>query len=85
MRTTLSIDEKILRKASRLTGITEKTSLVRSGLEALIARENGKKARRARRDPAVAPAHSKKKTLGKIVHRETDQSDLRRSHAFPLL
>ena len=43
MRTTLNIDDKILEKASRLTGLTEKTALVRLGLEALIARESSKR------------------------------------------
>ena len=43
MRTTLNIDDEILEKASRLTGIKEKTSLVRLGLEALIARESSKR------------------------------------------
>jgi len=43
MRTTLNIDDKILKKASRLTGVNEKTSLVRLGLEALIARESSKR------------------------------------------
>ena len=43
MRTTLNIDENILRKASKLTGITEKTSLVRLGLEALISRESSRR------------------------------------------
>jgi len=43
MRTTLNIDEKILEKASRLTGISEKTALVRLGLEALIARESSRR------------------------------------------
>ena len=43
MRTTLNIDDQILEKASRLTGIKEKTSLVRLGLEALIARESSKR------------------------------------------
>lgn len=38
MRTTLNIDDAILSKASELTGINEKTRLVRMGLEALIAR-----------------------------------------------
>ena len=38
MKTTLNIDDGILAKASRLTGVTEKTSLVRMGLEALVAR-----------------------------------------------
>jgi hypothetical protein len=43
MRTTLNIDEQILEKASLLTGIKEKTSLVRLGLEALIALESSKR------------------------------------------
>ena len=43
MRTTLNIDDEVLEKASRLTGIKEKTSLVRLGLEALIARESSKR------------------------------------------
>ena len=43
MRTTLNIDDDILKKASQLTGIKEKTALVRQGLEALIARESSKR------------------------------------------
>jgi len=43
MRTTINIDDKILEKATLLTGIKEKTSLVRLGLEALIARESSKR------------------------------------------
>ena len=43
MRTTLNIDDQILRKASNLTGISEKTALVRLGLEALIAQESAKR------------------------------------------
>ena len=43
MRTTLNIEDKLLEKATRLTGIKEKTSLVRLGLEALIAKESGKR------------------------------------------
>jgi len=43
MRTTLNIDDAILEKASRLTGIKEKTALVRLGLEALIAHESSKR------------------------------------------
>lgn len=39
MRTTLNIEDELLAKAAKLTGIKEKTSLVRLGLEALIARE----------------------------------------------
>ncbi len=43
MRTTLNIDDAILKKASMLTGIKEKTALVRVGLEALIAHETRKR------------------------------------------
>ena len=40
MRTTLNIDDEMLSEASRLTGIKEKTSLVRMGLQALITQES---------------------------------------------
>jgi Arc/MetJ family transcription regulator len=43
MRTTINIDDEILEKASRLTGIKEKTALVRIGLEALITLESSKR------------------------------------------
>jgi len=43
MRTTINIDDKILEKASQLTGVKEKTALVRLGLEALIARESSRR------------------------------------------
>ena len=39
MRTTLNIDDALLAKAGEYTGETEKTALVRMGLEALIQRE----------------------------------------------
>jgi Arc/MetJ family transcription regulator len=43
MRTTLIIDDKLLEEASKLTGVKEKTSLVRLGLEAIIALESSKR------------------------------------------
>ena len=43
MRTTLNIEDELLAKASKLTRIKEKTSLVKLGLEALIARESSKR------------------------------------------
>lgn len=43
MRTTLNIEEKLMTEASRLTGIKEKATLVRMGLEALIALESSKR------------------------------------------
>ena len=43
MRTTLNIDDHLMEEAGRLTGIKEKTALIRAGLEALIAREFGRR------------------------------------------
>lgn len=43
MRTTLILDEELLDRARQLTGIQEKSALIRAGLEALIAREAGKR------------------------------------------
>jgi len=43
MRTTLNIEDKLLDKAAKLTGIKEKTSLVKRGLESLIAIESAKR------------------------------------------
>jgi Arc/MetJ family transcription regulator len=43
MRTTLNIEDELLARAAELTGIKEKTSLVKLGLEALIARESSKR------------------------------------------
>ena len=40
MRTTLNIDDAVLERASKLTGVKEKTALVRMGLDALVARES---------------------------------------------
>ncbi len=43
MRTTLNIEDNLIKKASELTGIKEKTSLVKRGLETLIAQESSKR------------------------------------------
>ena len=43
MRTTLNIEDNLMDKASKMAGIKEKTALVKLGLEALIARESGKR------------------------------------------
>lgn len=36
MRTTINIDDELLKKASEATGIKEKTALVRKALESLV-------------------------------------------------
>jgi Arc/MetJ family transcription regulator len=43
MRTTLNIDDSLLATAAQLTGVREKTALVRMGLEALIARATARR------------------------------------------
>jgi hypothetical protein len=43
MRTTLNIEDALVEKASELTGIKEKTRLVKLGLEALIAKESSRR------------------------------------------
>ena len=43
MRTTLNIDDRLMEKASTMTGVKEKTALVKLGLEALIARESARR------------------------------------------
>ena len=43
MRTTLNIDEALLREAQQLSGLKEKTAVLHAGLEALIARESARR------------------------------------------
>jgi len=40
MRTTLNLDDSLLREAQRLSGLREKTAVVHAGLKALIARQS---------------------------------------------
>jgi Arc/MetJ family transcription regulator len=43
MRTTLNIDDALLGRATQLSGLREKTAVVRAGLEALVARESARR------------------------------------------
>ena len=43
MRTTLILDEDLIKRAREASGIDEKTALVREGLRALIARESARR------------------------------------------
>jgi Arc/MetJ family transcription regulator len=43
MRTTLNIEDALVERASKLTGIKEKTALVRKGLETLISLESSRR------------------------------------------
>jgi Arc/MetJ family transcription regulator len=43
MRTTLNIDDELLARALRVSGLREKTAVLHAGLEALIQRESARK------------------------------------------
>jgi Arc/MetJ family transcription regulator len=43
MRTTLALDDDLLARAQSLTGLTEKSALVREALTALIERESARR------------------------------------------
>jgi Arc/MetJ family transcription regulator len=43
MRTTISLDDDLLAKAQAFTGLSEKSSLVREALKALIERESARR------------------------------------------
>jgi Arc/MetJ family transcription regulator len=63
MRIALNLDDELVAKASELTGVQERTALVRMGLEALIARKSaerlarlGSTEKQLRRAPRRRPA-----------------------------
>ncbi len=43
MRTTIALDDELVAKAQGLTGVMEKSSLVREALKALIERESARR------------------------------------------
>ena len=43
MRTTLNLDEALVKKAQRLSGLQEKTAVIHAGLAALITRESARR------------------------------------------
>ena len=43
MRTTINLDDDLLATAARLTGITDRTPLIRESLKAIIARESARR------------------------------------------
>jgi len=63
--TTLNLDDSLLEKARRMTGVKEKTALVREGLKALIERES---ARRLARLGGTEPE------LETVPRRQTDNA-----------
>jgi Arc/MetJ family transcription regulator len=56
MRTTLNIDDQLLAEAQRISGISEKTAVVREGLMALIERDSARRlARLGASEPNLSP------------------------------
>ena len=43
MRTTVNIDDELMKTARKLTGIEEKAALLRAGLKALIEQESARR------------------------------------------
>ena len=43
MRTTIVLDDDLLKDAEALTGLTEKTAIVRAALKALVERESARR------------------------------------------
>lgn len=62
MRTTLNIDDSLLDRATQLSGLREKTAVVRAGLEALIARESARR---------LAALGGSDKTVRRVPRRRT--------------
>jgi len=63
MRTTITLDDDLLAKAQSLTGLQEKSALVRAALKALVERET---ARRLARLGGSEPG------LSKVARRQTE-------------
>jgi Arc/MetJ family transcription regulator len=56
MRTTINLDEALLSKAQRITGMTRRAELIREALKALIERESARRlARLGGSEPQLAP------------------------------
>ena len=56
MRTTVNLDEQLIAQAAKLSGITDRGSLLREALTALIQRESARRlAKLAGSEPAIKP------------------------------
>lgn len=63
MRTTLALDDELVAKAQAFTGLTEKSSLVREALKALIQRESA---------PRLARLGGSEPDIGTVPRRRFD-------------
>jgi len=65
MRTTLNIDDDLLQRARDLSGVQEKTALIREGLKALIERESARRlARLGGSEPQLEPIPRRRPETG---------------------
>ena len=65
MRTTLNLDDQLLKEAQRLTGIDGRTALVREGLRALIERESSRRlAKLGGSEPQLRPIPRRRTAAG---------------------
>lgn len=63
MRTTIALDDDLVREAQRLTGTTEKSALVRQALRALIERESARRlSQLAGSEPTLEPVPRRQTT-----------------------
>jgi Arc/MetJ family transcription regulator len=61
MRTTVTLDDELLKEAEKSTGIKERATLIRMGLEALVQREAARRlARLGGSDPNASAAPRKR-------------------------
>ena len=57
MRTTVTLDDDLLARAEELTGVSERSALIRDGVELLVRIESGRQlAALGGRDPAAEAA-----------------------------
>jgi Arc/MetJ family transcription regulator len=64
MRTTLNIDDQLLAEARDMTGLAEKTALIREALKALIERESARRlARLGGSEPQLQPVPRRQSEL----------------------
>jgi Arc/MetJ family transcription regulator len=55
-RTTINLDDTLIEEAQRVTGVRERSALVREGLKALIERESARRlARLGGSEPGIEP------------------------------
>jgi Arc/MetJ family transcription regulator len=63
MRTTLALDDELIAKAQALTGLKEKSALVREALTALIERDSARRlARLGGSEPDLMPTPRRRTT-----------------------